>query len=224
MGTRINIEGTVSFGSTNTITLSHIEPITQYARVQWEEGEGLKSDFGGGNIIRSKEKFIRNHTQGKIGEVALSVLFREAFNIDSTVNMEPFEGNLQTDNGDLESIEGRQPRCSFDIKTTKKYNKWIAIRESIWKGHEPLDPILIALVEPEDCNPGSKDVDVHIPGWVLNRDLDTRVVRGQRLPRPNGTGTIGPPMKTNNRCYPICKVRVRSRSEWEDFLKLRLLG
>lgn len=203
------------------VHVTDISDVREHAEDLWEAGTSPTHDFDSRANERSREKFISDRIEGKVGEHVFKQ-FLSKLGFDSEVDYDIYESEQVTDDADLKSIEGDDPAIGFDVKTTKKKNKWLAIRESIYRTHESDDPFILVLVNPEKVH--QPPFTAEVVGWVEKKDLDIRLERGDRMHIPGDKSfKIGPQLKTNNLCIPVEDITRRTEDEWEEFVENRLV-
>lgn len=202
------------------VCIEDISEIRKHAEELYEAGTSPTHDFDGRANKRSKEKFVNDRIEGKVGELAVANLLRE-LGYECKVDYDIYDSIEETDDGDLKTIQGAPPKTEFDVKTTKERNLWLAVRESIYKQHEPDDPIILVTVPADEVT--SPPFTANVIGWVEKRDFDTRLARGERMFLPwNPDKKIGPPLKTDNWVIPVDDVPEASREDWRRLVEERL--
>jgi len=208
-------------GKEHPVHVTDISAVREHAEDLWDAGTSPTHDFDSRANERSREKFISDRIEGKVGEHVFK-LFLERLGYSAEVDYDIYESKQVTDDADLKSIEGDDPTVSFDVKTTKKRNKWLAIRESIYHSHEPTDPFILVLVNPDEVH--NPPFTAEVVGWVEKKNLNIRLGRGERMYMPGDKShKIGPPLKTDNRCIPVDSIQRRTKNEWEQFVQNRLV-
>lgn len=216
-----NWDDKLNSGSKHSVRVTDISDVREHAEELWEAGTSPTHDFDSRANERSREKFIADRIEGKVGELVFKQFLAD-LGYDATVDYDIYESKQVTDDADLKSIGGGSPAISFDVKTTKKQNKWLAIRESIYRSHEATDPFILVLVDPDEVH--NPPFTAEIVGWVEKQNLNIRLERGERMYMPGDKDfEIGPPLKTDNWCIPVENITRRTKNEWEEFVEDRLL-
>lgn len=205
-----------------TIPVTDISPLVKHAEELYEAGTSPEYDFDKRSSSRSREKFIHDRIQGKIGELALAEFIRVEMGMEATVDLDIYDSEETIDYADLKTINDKQPAQQFDVKTTKDSNLWLMIRKTIWEMHSPSDPIILATVDSDMCYPGNEPIFVTIRGWMQTKDISTEFSRGERLYHPQTKDKIGPQLKTDNMCIPIKDIPQRSPEELKGFVRSEL--
>lgn len=201
------------------VPITDVDGLFDYAEDVWEKNVGhSRKDFDANANTRSKEKFINDRVFGKCGEMALCSFIENICGYSATPNLTVYESGGKEEYADIESVNGEQPKYPFDVKTTKPWNKWLTVREAIYKTHTQTDPIVLALVDPDQIKNRESIIMVDLVGWVQVKDLSHYFERGNRLTRPGTETQIGPPLKTNNYAYPINEIERLDEGEWKEFV------
>lgn len=101
-------------------------------------------------------RFVNARAEGKLSEVAFSRFLQYNYGIESQVDWRIYGDYDVTDEGDLQYILGDdgeeyKPAVEFDVKKTKPWNQWMAIRTEIFNKHPEDAPfILTKLTLPDD--------------------------------------------------------------------------
>lgn len=100
-------------------------------------------------------RFVNARAEGKLAELAFSRFLRYEFGIDSQVDWRIYGSYEQTDEGDLQYLvgdDGEQytPAVEFDVKKTKPWNSWLAIRKEIFESHPDNAPFILTKLTLED--------------------------------------------------------------------------
>jgi hypothetical protein len=100
-------------------------------------------------------RFVNARAEGKLGEVAFSRFLSQTYNIESQVDWDIYGEYETTDHGDIKYICGDDggeypPAVEFDVKKTKPWNQWLAIRESIFESHPDGAPFILTKLSLED--------------------------------------------------------------------------
>lgn len=100
-------------------------------------------------------RFVNARAEGKLAEVAFSQFLLYEYGIESQVDWRIYGSYEQTDHGDLQYLVGDngseyKPVAEFDVKKTKPYNSWLAIRTEIFNQHPPDAPFILTKLSLED--------------------------------------------------------------------------
>lgn len=113
-------------------------------------------------------RFVNARVEGKLAEVAFSKFMYTYYGIKSQVDWRIYGEYTETDDGDLQHIvddagNTYELGVDFDLKKTKPWNQWLAIRDSIYQHLSPVAPVVLSKMSIED------DLDVsdweHADGW-----------------------------------------------------------
>lgn len=126
-------------------------------------------------------RFVNARVEGKLAEVAFKKLLAQYFGVESAVDWRIYGEYTETDDGDLQYIVGDDggeypPSVPFDVKKTKPWNSWLAIRSSIYDKLEPDAPIVLTKLSLQD--------DLELDDWEDTDDweaVDTDETFRQRL-------------------------------------------
>ncbi len=157
-------------GYTNSTLSEEVQPTIQVGRKEFRTAlkHGIelyhsdstpkkRLDQRGGNSGFSR--YANARVEGKLAEVAFSRFLERFYGIESEVDWRIYGDYNQTDHGDVRCLftdEGQEvpPAVEFDVKKTKSYNSWLAIRESMWQKHPEDAPIVLCTMNLQD------DVDI----------------------------------------------------------------
>jgi hypothetical protein len=175
-------------------------------------------------------RFVNSRIEGKLSEVAFKKFLHEYYGIDSAVDWRIYGDYTETDNGDLRCLEGdtqqHEPAVEFDIKKTKPWNQWLAIRRNIHRGLDDDAPIILtkhAIGDDIDMDPWAEtdswdDVDpddlfrrrlldfaesmfpvkIELVGTAYPDEFTDSFDKGDRLYDPTTGSELGPPLRCNN--------------------------
>lgn len=201
------------------VPITEVDRLFDYAEGVWEKNVGhSRKDFDAKANTRSKEKFVKDRVFGKCGEMALCSFIENICGYSAEPNLTIYESGGKDEYADIETVNGEQPKYPFDVKTTKPRNKWLTVREAIYKTHTQSDPIVLALVDPDDISRENSIIMVELVGWIQVSDLSHYFSRGDRLTIPGTEQRIGPQLKTNNYAYPIEDMERLTEDEWKQFV------
>jgi hypothetical protein len=191
-------------------------------------------------------RFVNARIEGKFGEVAFRDWLYQAYDIQAGVDWRIYGDYEQTDFGDLQYLIGRdnevyEPAVEFDVKKTKPWNSWLAIRARMFRQHPDDAPYLLTKLALEDdlvldawADEGSwpgEDAefhlavedycDEHLPvevelcGAVYPHEFTVSFDAGDRLYDPdNPSRKLGDPLKEDNEAIPVQELP-SSPSRWD---------
>lgn len=212
----------------------------------WWDGSTPKKRLDQRNGRNGFTRYVNARIEGKMSEVAFSRFLEHRYGIESRVDWRIYGDYETTDDGDLQHIVGDdgdryKPAVEFDIKKTKPWNQWLAIRSEIYDPHPDDAPfILTKLTLEEDIildewknagvwaemgnklrfNERVEDyVDEHFPleveltGIAYKDDFTDHFDKGDRLYDKSSGNEIGPPLRRPNAGIHVSDLR----SEKEDW-------
>ena len=176
-------------------------------------------------------RFVNGRIEGKLAEVAFTDLLSSHFNVDACVDWRIYGEYDVTDEGDLHYLlddEGEQypPGVHFDIKKTKPWNSWLAVRKEIFDKIDDEAPVVLSkmriaddiqLDEWESTNSWEEvdqddqfrsrvldfadamfPIDVEFVGSAYPHEFEDSFAKGDRLYDPVSGSRIGPELKRPN--------------------------
>lgn len=175
-------------------------------------------------------RFVNARIEGKLAEVAFSQFLSDKFNCDSRVDWRIYGDYTTTDDGDLQELIGPDDTYALgvdmDIKKTKPWNSWLAIRTEIFEKISAHAPIVLTKLRIEseiqvdswrnadgwdevDTDGEFRDkllefadaefpLDVELVGAVYKPEFTDFFEQGERLYDPHTGDTLGPPLKRPN--------------------------
>jgi hypothetical protein len=176
-------------------------------------------------------RFVNSRIEGKMAEVAFSKLLKNRFGVNSSVDWRIYGEYTTTDDGDLQHIiddTGEQYDLGTDleIKKTKPWNSWLAIRSEIYEKVPDDAPIVLTKLRIEDelkvdewkdanewddvdtdgvfrdrlleFADNNYPLDVEFVGAVYKPEFTDYFNKGDKLYRPGSGETMGPPLKRPN--------------------------
>ena len=176
-------------------------------------------------------RFVNGRIEGKLAEVAFTELLDHYFDVQSEVDWRIYGDYETTDNGDLQHLlndDGEEVPLGvdFDIKKTKPWNSWLAIRDEIFTKIDEDAPIILTKMRIEDeiqLDPWEnadnwKAVDqddefrrrlldfadsiapikVEFVGTAYKNEFEEHFEQGERLYDPRTGEKIGPELKRSN--------------------------
>lgn len=107
-------------------------------------------------------RFVNGRIEGKLAEVAFSKFLHDYFGVQSSVDWRIYGDYTVTDEGDLQHLldeEGNEfpLGVDIDIKKTKPWNSWLAVREEIFRTIEKEAPVILTKLRIED--------DIQLDNW-----------------------------------------------------------
>lgn len=177
-------------------------------------------------------RFVNARVEGKVAEVAFAKFLYVFFDIESQIDWRIYGDYNQTDEGDLQYLLGDDggehvPACEFDIKKTKPWNQWLAIRKTIYDRLEDDAPVVLTKlrieeelsVDPwEDVGEWTTveaddsfktrlvdfaldefPIDVDIVGSVYPDEFTDYFDAGDRLYDPDTGSELGGPLRCQNK-------------------------
>lgn len=176
-------------------------------------------------------RFVNSRIEGKLCEVAFMQFLEEYFQLRSQVDWRIYGDYQTTDDGDLQHLlDGSGNRfplaVDFDIKKTKPWNQWLAIRREIFDRISDEAPIVLAKariesdlqLDPWQDTDSWDDVDgdeefrnrllefadeefpleVEFAGTAYKDEFTDSFDKGDRLYNPDSGNEIGPNLKRPN--------------------------
>jgi hypothetical protein len=124
-------------------------------------------------------RFVNARAEGKLSEVAFSRFLKYEYGIESQVDWRIYGSYEETDEGDLQYLVGDDgdeytPAVEFDVKKTKPWNSWLAIRTEIFEPHPENAPFILTKLTLED--------DLMMDEWADTDDW-TAVETSQKFDR-----------------------------------------
>lgn len=176
-------------------------------------------------------RFVNGRIEGKLAEVAFSKLLYDNFGVRSKVDWRIYGDYEVTDEGDLQHLldeDGNEVPLGVDvdIKKTKPWNSWLAVREEIFRNIDKDAPVILTKLRIEDDIQldqwDSTDdwatvdsdqefrnrlltfaddmfpLDVEFVGTAYPDEFNESFDKGDRLYDPVTGKDIGPPLKRSN--------------------------
>lgn len=221
-----------SFSPTITIGREFTTDAVKHGLQLWWDGstptKRLDTRDGGSQFNR----FVNARIEGKMAEVAFAKFLYVYFDIESQVDWRIYGDYDETDNGDLQHLVGEDgeahtPAVEFDVKKTKPWNQWLAIRQSIYDRIDDDAPVVLTKLRIEseldverfesvgnwedvDDNALFRDrvvefavsefpLDVEIVGAVYPDEFTDYFDTGDKLYDPDSGNTLGGPLRCDNR-------------------------
>lgn len=192
-------------------------------------------------------RFVNARIEGKIAEVAFSTFLDEYYGIESRVDWRIYGDYTETDHGDLQYLVGDdgdhyEPAVQFDVKKTKPWNQWLAIRTEIFEKHPDDAPFVLTKLSIEDDvildeweDAGEWDIavddddfcsrvvefgrenfplDVELVGTAYKDEFTDEFDQGDRLYDPDTGREIGPDLRRDNFGIHVGDL-VATRERWD---------
>lgn len=137
-----------SFEPTVTVGREYLPICVQHGMELWWDDSTPTKRLDQREDSSQFTRFVNARIEGKLSEVAFMLLLEEHFDVRSAVDWRIYGDYQTTDDGDLQYIlddddERHDLGCFFDIKKTKPWNQWLAIREEIYERYDDTDPIIL---------------------------------------------------------------------------------
>jgi len=115
-------------------------------------------------------RFVNGRIEGKLAEVAFTDVLLHWFDVESEVDWRIYGDYETTDNGDLlhvidDNNEEHSLGVDFDLKKTKPWNSWLAVREEIFEKIDSNAPVILSKMRIED--------DIQLDPWEDVGDWET---------------------------------------------------
>lgn len=176
-------------------------------------------------------RFVNARVEGKLCEVAFMQFLEENFNLRSQVDWRIYGDYDITDDGDLQHLLDKHGLefplgVDLEIKKTKPWNQWLAVRQEIFDQLSDEAPIILAKaridsdiqLDPWQDTEDWDDVDldeefrsrllnfardefpmqVTFAGTVYKDEFTDHFNKGDRLYKPSSGDKIGPRLKRPN--------------------------
>lgn len=200
-------------------------------------------------------RFVNARIEGKLAEVAFSKFLEEYYGVESQVDWRIYGDYQTTDDGDLQYVVGDNgeeytPSAHFDVKKTKPWNQWLAVRSNIYRTFDNDAPIILtklSLQDDIDLSPwestGEWDavdqddqfrdrlleyaddnfpLQVDLVGTAYPDEFTDRFEKGDHLYDPSSGGKLGAPLKRDNVGIHVSDLK-NSASRWNR-VALDILG
>lgn len=191
-------------------------------------------------------RYVNARIEGKLAEVAFSQFLEYDFGIESQVDWRIYGDYDVTDNGDLQYLVGSDgeqypPTVEFDVKKTKPWNQWLAIRQEMFDKHPGDAPyVLTKLIleddlivdewsDADDWQSVKNDLtfvqryndyvddhlplDVEIAGTAYKDEFTDRFDQGDRLYDAETGNEVGGPLRRDNAGINVRDL-VATESRW----------
>lgn len=235
-----------SVSPTLSVGRHHVTDAVRHGMELWWDGstptKRLDSRGDGSRFSR----FVNARIEGKMAEVAFAKFLYCYFDIESQVDWRIYGDYDETDDGDLQYVLGADaqkysPAVKFDVKKTKPWNQWLAIRETIYDRLEPGAPVILTKLRIEseldldrfeaagdwetvDANALFRDrvvefamrefpLDVEITGTVYPEEFTDHFDEGDRLYDPETGDELGEGLRCENRGVHVSDLQ-NSPQRW----------
>jgi len=198
----------------------------------WWDGSTPTKRLDDRGDLTQFSRFVNARVEGKLSEVAFMQFLEEEFQVRSAVDWRIYGDYEVTDDGDLQYLldsENNQYNLSseLDIKKTKPYNQWLAVRDEIFRKIDDDAPVVLTKhrIEPDidvdrwadagdwdnvDADEQFRErllafaedvfpLQVELTGTAYPDEFTDHFEKGERLYRPpNKSDKIGPSLKRPN--------------------------
>jgi hypothetical protein len=191
-------------------------------------------------------RYVNARIEGKLAEVAFSRFLEHEYEVRSQVDWRIYGDYNTTDYGDLQYIVGDEngqykPAVEFDVKKTKPWNQWLAIRREIFEKHPDDAPFILTKLLLEDdlivdqwedtgdwtevvndmqfvetFNAYVEDtlpIEVEIVGSAYKDDFTDDFESGDRLYNPRSGEKLGGPLRRDNKGIHVSDL-VATEDRW----------
>lgn len=239
-----------SFRPTIDITRGVLPTAIRHGCELWWDGSTPTKRLDTRNDRDGFTRFVNARIEGKLAEVAFKQFLEEYYGIYSQVDWRIYGDYQTTDEGDLEYIldnEGNEhtPSVEFDVKKTKPYNQWLAIREEIFTQIDDDAPVILTKLSIQDdieleewSNTGDWRVvdeddrfrdrllefadgyfplSVELVGTAYKHEFTDEFEKGDRLYDPDSGAQLGGPLKRNNQGIHVTNL-YNSAERWNEIV------
>jgi hypothetical protein len=175
-----------SFQPTVTVGREVLPIAIQHGMELWWDGSTPTKRLDRRDGSSQFTRYVNGRIEGKLSEVAMTELLEQYFGVSSTVDWRIYGDYTETDDGDLQYLtyehqngyEEYDLGVDIEVKKTKPWNSWLAMRDEIFAKLDDDAPIVltkhhigndIQLDEWSDCNNWD---DVEADGEFRDRLLD----------------------------------------------------
>ncbi len=114
-------------------------------------------------------RFVNGRIEGKLAEVAFKHFLDQYFGVEAEVDWRIYGDYDVTDEGDLQHLLDKDgntypPGVHFDIKKTKPWNTWLAVRKEIFDHIDDDAPVILSKMRIKD--------DIQLDEWESVGDWD----------------------------------------------------
>jgi hypothetical protein len=161
---------------TFTVYASQFEDALRHGAELYWDGSTPKKRLDQRDGRSGFTRFVNARVEGKLGEEAFSQFCKYDYGIDSQVDYRIYGDYDTTDHGDLQYLIGDDrntypPAVEFDVKCTKPWNSWLALRDEVFNPHPENAPFILTKLSIEDDLIMDEWEDA--PNWKAVRN-DTR--------------------------------------------------
>lgn len=191
-------------------------------------------------------RFVNARIEGKLAEFAFTQLLEEYFDVSGAVDWRIYGDYTTTDDGDLQYLLDDDDveyelGVDFDLKKTKPWNSWLAVREEIYEKIDDNAPVILSKLRIEndiqlddwqysekwedvDTDGVFRDrllsfadeefpIDVEFVGTVYKDEFTDYFKKGERLYQPQTGDKIGPELKRPNHGIHVDRLK-NSPQRW----------
>lgn len=236
-----NIQTTISVGSDAFVrALKHGVEL-------WHDGSTPKFRLDQRDDRDGFTRYCNARVEGKLAEEAFATFLSMHYGLDAGIDYDIYGDIETTDDGDLKYIRGDDgeeypPSAHLDVKKTKTYNKWLAIRKSIFDSHPDDAPFILTKLsladdlvldlweDNESWEEMMEDpmfearlqsfaenhfpLDVEIVGSAYKDEFTDHFNKGDRLYHPDSGNHIGGPLRRENMGIP-CQDLIDNAERWD---------
>jgi len=139
---------------TLTIGREAFETALKHGVELWFDGSTPTARLDQRNGRNGFTRYVNARIEGKLAEVAFANFIEYNYGVVGKVDWRIYGEYEQTDHGDLQWVtygDGQQqPAVEFDVKKTKPYNQWLAIRTEIFNQHPDDAPFILTKLQLKD--------------------------------------------------------------------------
>jgi len=148
-------QSTASFEPSTYVSRDVLPVAIKHGMELWWDGSTPTKRLDDRDNSSLFSRYVNARIEGKFAEVAFAQILETYFSIDAQVDWRIYGDYEQTDDGDLEYLLGDDgveysPAVGVDVKKTKPWNQWLAIRREIFDRYEPSDPLVLAKLSLND--------------------------------------------------------------------------
>ncbi len=170
-----------SFTPTTTVEADILPIALEHGMELWWNDSTPKKRLDTRDNSSQFTRYVNNRVSGKLAEVAFSQLLETYFDCNSAVDWRIYDGYTNTDDGDLQHLintttherpsggtrtthEQYDLGVELEVKKTKPWNSWLAIRDEIYTRMADDAPIVLTKLH--------IDTDIQLDKWKDARDWD----------------------------------------------------
>ena len=138
-----------------TVTANACKTALKHGMELWWDGSTPTARLDQRGDRNGFTRFVNARVEGKLGEEAFKTFLQENYGIMSQVDYRIYGDYETTDEGDLQYLVGDDgtqytPAVEFDVKKSKPWNQWLAIRREIFESHPDNAPFILTKLSLED--------------------------------------------------------------------------